>query len=209
MPPAKNGTGVGRLRFAGCVFCLVGRAFNLRPKSRRCAAVGLRNAPAGAAPAEPIKVLKFFNVRRGQGPALQTGANGRIAHKPRAGHTPAGRQLCLPYKHPVLRTQAGGRPAAVPFYGPHACGPCEPAGNGRGMGKAGVCRRPARLRTRAGVQNCAPSVAAITALMVCMRFSASRKTMDCAPANTSSVTSISLRPNFSPIALPMAVLWSW
>ena len=40
------------------------------------------------------------------------------------------------------------------------------------------------------------SVANITALMVCMRFSASSNTFDCGPRNTLSVTSISGRPNF-------------
>ena len=40
----------------------------------------------------------------------------------------------------------------------------------------------------------APSVAAITALIVCIRFSASSNTLDCADSNTSSVTSISFRP---------------
>ena len=58
-------------------------------------------------------------------------------------------------------------------------------------------------------QNSAPNVAAITALMVCIRFSASWNTMDCGPVNTSSVTSMASRPNFSPISLPTAVLWSW
>ena len=38
------------------------------------------------------------------------------------------------------------------------------------------------------------SVAAMTALMVCMRFSAWSKTMDCAPSNTWSVTSMDSRP---------------
>ena len=36
---------------ARCLFCIVGRGLDLRPKGRRCAAVGLRNAPAGADPA--------------------------------------------------------------------------------------------------------------------------------------------------------------
>ena len=58
--------------------------------------------------------LKFFNVRRGQGPALQTGGNGQCARKPRAGRTPAG---------------------------PHICGPYKPPGNAGQMRKAGVCRR--------------------------------------------------------------------
>ena len=40
-------------------------------------------------------------------------------------------------------------------------------------------------------------VAAITALMVCMRFSASSNTMDRGPSNTPSVTSMQSRPNCS------------
>ena len=40
-------------------------------------------------------------------------------------------------------------------------------------------------------------VAAITALMVCIRFSASSNTIDCGPSNTSSVTSIQGSPNLS------------
>ena len=38
------------------------------------------------------------------------------------------------------------------------------------------------------------SVAAMTALMVCIRFSASSKTMDREPSNTSSVTSMAVKP---------------
>ena len=38
------------------------------------------------------------------------------------------------------------------------------------------------------------NVAAMTALIVCMRFSASRKTSDCFPSNTSSVTSSASMP---------------
>ena len=41
------------------------------------------------------------------------------------------------------------------------------------------------------------SVAAMTALMVCMRFSASSNTMDWGLSNTSSVTSMAVRPYFS------------
>jgi hypothetical protein len=52
------------------------------------------------------------------------------------------------------------------------------------------------------------SVAAMTAFIVCMRFSASAKTTDCALSNTSSVTSIESRPNFSPISLPIVVFMS-
>ncbi len=62
------------------------------------------------------------------------------------------------------------------------------------------------LRGRLGTH--APSVAAMTALIVCMRFSASWNTMDCGPLKTSSVTSMASRSNFSPISLPTAVLWS-
>ena len=49
----------------------------------------------------------------------------------------------------------------------------------------------------------------MTALIVCMRFSASSKTTDCGPANTSSVTSISVMPNLSAISLPIVVFVSW
>ena len=41
------------------------------------------------------------------------------------------------------------------------------------------------------------SVAAITALMVCIRFSASSNTTDWLDSKTSSVTSMALKPNFS------------
>ena len=42
-----------------------------------------------------------------------------------------------------------------------------------------------------------PSVATITALMVCMRFSAWSKTIECSDSKTSSVTSSASRPNSS------------
>ena len=51
----------------------------------------------------------------------------------------------------------------------------------------------------------APSVAAITAFMVCILFSASSNTTDCSDSNTSSVTSISLRLKRSPISFPIFV----
>ena len=53
--------------------------------------------------------LNFNNVRRGQDPALQTGANAHVPRKPRAGQTPAGRHICLPYKHSVARTRTKKR----------------------------------------------------------------------------------------------------
>ena len=60
-----------------------------------------------------------------------------------------------------------------------------------------------RLKTKwVGRQKAyAPRVAAITALMVCIRFSASSKTTDWEDSKTSSVTSISVMPNFSPICM--------
>ena len=54
-------------------------------------------------------------------------------------------------------------------------------------------------------QRSAPSVAAITALMVCILFSASSNTRDCSDSKTSSVTSISVSPNFSWISFPIFV----
>lgn len=54
------------------------------------------------------------------------------------------------------------------------------------------------------------SVATITALMVCMRFSAWSNTMLAADSKTSSVTSIPpCRPNSSAIFLPSVVWSSW
>ena len=55
---------------------------------------------------------------------------------------------------------------------------------------------PGRKSRRAGVL-LAYRVAAMTALMVCIRFSASSKTMEALPRNTWSVTSRASRPNFS------------
>ena len=52
-------------------------------------------------------------------------------------------------------------------------------------------------------------VSAMTAFMVCMRFSASSNTMDRALSNTSSVTSIQSMPNFSYTARPFSVPRSW
>ena len=49
----------------------------------------------------------------------------------------------------------------------------------------------------------------MTALMVCMRFSASSKTLDCLDSKTSSATSISVMPNCSAFWAPMVVLVSW
>ena len=52
-------------------------------------------------------------------------------------------------------------------------------------------------------------VRSMTALIVCMRFSASSNTSDWADSKTSSVTSISEIPNFSEIFFPIVVFRSW
>ena len=44
------------------------------------------------------QVFTACSPRRGQDPALQSGGNGRFSREPRAGNTPAGRHVCLPYK---------------------------------------------------------------------------------------------------------------
>src|SRR4051794_24252219 len=54
-----------------------------------------------------------------------------------------------------------------------------------------------------------PSVATMTALIVCMRFSASSKTIDASDSKTSSVTSSAVRPNFSCSCLPTCVSALW
>ena len=56
---------------------------------------------------------------------------------------------------------------------------------------------------------CQPRVAAITALIVCILFSASSNTSDCSDSKTSSVTSISVILNFLPISLPIFVSRLW
>lgn len=53
------------------------------------------------------------------------------------------------------------------------------------------------------------SVAYMTALMECMRFSASSNTTLRGPSNTSSVTSSSVTPNFSATRAPTSVFASW
>ena len=60
-------------------------------------------------------------VRRGQGPALQTGGNGRCTRKPRAGRTPAGPHICGPYKPPGNGRQTGNAAFATDFAAKHSC----------------------------------------------------------------------------------------
>ena len=67
--------------------------------------------------------------------------------------------------------------------------PKGPAGSG--------ARSPQIEAQRSGFDLTIYSVAAMTALMVCIRFSASSKTMEAGLSKTSSVTSMAVRPNFS------------
>ena len=89
--------------------------------------------------------------------------------------------------------------------------PCAAAGcGGMRASRPAAARMVEAIRSRPPhVAQTPPSVAAMTALIVCMRLQASANTSDCGPSNTSSVTSMASRPNFSPISLPTAVLWSW
>ena len=54
-----------------------------------------------------------------------------------------------------------------------------------------------------------PIMAASTALMVCIRFSASSNTTDCGPSNTPLLTSMASLPNVSHFSLPIVVFLSW
>src|SRR3954451_19424129 len=54
-----------------------------------------------------------------------------------------------------------------------------------------------------------PRVATMTALIVCIRFSASSNTIDAGDSNTSSVTSSDSRPYFSRISWPTCVSELW
>ena len=44
--------------------------------------------------------------------------------------TPAGRHICLPYKHPVPRTRTQKRCNKANTHGPHTCGPYKPGQTG-------------------------------------------------------------------------------
>ena len=72
--------------------------------------------------------LKFYNVRRGQDPALQNGVYGRFFRKPRATV-----HLCRAAYMPPLqirgsRTRTRKRYPKANVHGPHACGPYKPTG---------------------------------------------------------------------------------
>ena len=84
---------------ARCLFCIVGRGLDLRPKGRRCAAVGLRNAPAGADPA-----AHWFGGR--ERPPYRAQETGNEPGTPRGTH-PC-REACMPplqIRVPRTRTQ--------------------------------------------------------------------------------------------------------
>ena len=97
----RNTADVGRLRFAGCVFCLVGRAFT---------------------PAEPIKFLKFFNVRRER--AVFPGTP-RGEHPCREAYMPPLQTPGTAYTNPknvAMRRTPTGRMHAAPTNRPGTAG---------------------------------------------------------------------------------------
>ena len=128
----------------------VGAAY--MPPAKRCVyhplpgcMVCVSHGRAGVHARRTLYNFKKLSVRRAKSPALQMGVNGHISHKPCTGHTPAGRHVCLPYKHPVPRTRAQnvtlGRTSAHPFL--HAA--AKNAGRRTGKNRA-FCPLPtARL----------------------------------------------------------------
>ena len=73
--------------------------------------------------------------------ALQNRVNGHISHKPRVVANPCRAAYMPPLQIRVPRTQTQKHHHRTNAHGPHTCGPYEPAGNGRYMGRAGVYRR--------------------------------------------------------------------
>ena len=148
MPPAETPRALDVAGAARCLFCIVGRGLDLRPKGRRCAAVGLRNAPAGADPA-----AHWFGGR--ERPPYRAAETGNEPGTPRGAH-PCREAYMPPLQTRQPRTRAQKRCHRANVHGPHTCGPYEPAGNNRQMGKAGVCRGHSRPRMRAGFQSGSP-----------------------------------------------------
>ena len=67
--------------------------------------------------------------------------------------TPRGAHPCREAYMPPLQTPGTAYTNQIRFHranvrGPHACGPYRPAGNGRRMGKEGVCRVPSAAGSR-------------------------------------------------------------
>ncbi len=92
----------------------------------------------------------------GRSPALQSDRERAIDRKPRAGHTPAGRHICLPYKHPIpcirtpkrfLRANEHGGAKAPPYRAAETGGlPANPAGRPRFTAYSAACAKPRRSR---------------------------------------------------------------
>lgn len=124
-----------------------------------------------------------------------------------SGRTGASEKLQIP-----LKTRAFKKRAALPALAPRkstdsVAGALHSCIHGCYLQKC--CCIQAYMLYRAALLQSYFSVAYITALMVCIRFSASSNTFDCFDSNTSSATSISVTPNFLAISAPMVVLVSW
>ena len=83
--------------------------------------------------------------------ALQIVVNRQPPANPAQSITPAGRHICLPYKHPVSRTQPQKRCRRADGHGPQPCGPYEPTGKAGEWAK----QKFAADRPRRG-QKCGP-----------------------------------------------------
>ena len=80
--------------------------------------------------------LKFYNVRRGQDPALQSGGNGRVSHKPRAMAHPC-RAACMPpLQTPGIASMIPGTDGGGRFTGRMHAAPTNQPGTAGEWGKA-------------------------------------------------------------------------
>ena len=82
-------------------------------------------------------------------PPYKPGQTAALPINPARG-TPLPGGMYASHTNPQYRVYDTGNGCWREVYGPYACGPCEPPGNGRGTGRgtgrANVCRRLARLR---------------------------------------------------------------
>ena len=126
----RNGAALPVAGAVWCLSCIVGRDLDLRPKSRRCAAVDLRNAPAGADPAAPM-ILKKCNVRGGRKrPPYKPAYMVVFPGNPAWGAPLPGGIYASP-TNTRDRVYDTGDEWRRKVYGPHACGPYEPPGKDR------------------------------------------------------------------------------
>ena len=141
--------------------------------------------------------------------ASETRLRAQCKHRPLQGSGEAG--LRFPGWPPCLPGPVGRAFTPAAHWQFQKMTPCAAAGcGGMRASRPTAARAVEAIRSRPPhIAQTPPSVAAMTALIVCMRLPASANTSDCGPSNTSSVTSMASRPNFSPISLPTAVLWSW